>query len=180
MISYAPLQGMVRSLSKSLSPGEFERQVVPALVDLWLDDYAGRWGKGDIVSTRDGLIRAEFLFDIAAERLIGAWALSRGKSHELRDASRMRGAPLGGGKLYHRGHAIPHSMGGGLDINLVPQLGRINIGDFRRLEIRAVDLPGSIYFSHWIYESAKSQKPSFVYQGLLAAGSAADVTRHVN
>jgi hypothetical protein len=36
------------------------------------------------------------------------------------------------GKQYHRGHVVPHTLGGGTDINLVPQLGKINIVRFGR------------------------------------------------
>ena len=74
--------------------------------------------------------------------------------------------------LYHRGHAIPHTLGGPTDINLVPQLGRINVGQFRTLEKRAVATPGSLYFTYWSYartraagRSSASQTPVAVDQG---------------
>jgi hypothetical protein len=75
-----------------------------------------------------------YLFDIGKEPLIAAWGISRGRFGGDRDAPRMKQFPLSAGAKYHRGHAIPHRLGGPLDINLVPQLGAINIGPFRALE----------------------------------------------
>ena len=79
----------------------------------------------------------------------------------------MRGAPLSGGKSYHRGHAIPNQMGGGTDINLVAQKGAINIGPFREIERKAVANPSSLYFTYWIYPPGNSQRPTRVQQGLI-------------
>ncbi len=116
-----------------------------------------------------------YLFDIQLERLIAAWGITQGKNQSPRDASRMQGSPLGAGEGYHRGHAIPHSMGGGLDINLVPQRGALNIGQFRVLENRAVKTSGSFYFTYWEYAIDDSQKPSAVQQGLLCPREEADI-----
>jgi hypothetical protein len=92
----------------------------------------------------------------------------------------MAGHPLSRGPRYHRGHAIPHTLGGGTDINLVAQLGAVNIGPFRPLERRAVATPGSLYFTYWIYGGGGAQTPIAVEQGLLVAGQRADVRRHAN
>ncbi len=184
MISYAPLAALVTGMPANIAPETLASRVVPMLIDLWLDDYGRRWNTDQIVTVTDGLVDAEFLFDVAAGRLIAAWATSRGKSDQVRDKGRMRGAPVGGSRLYHRGHAIPNSLGGGLDINLVPQLGSINIGAFRRLERKAVDQAGSLYFSHWLYnrggDSKGAQRPHQVEQGVLIPGLAPDISRHVN
>lgn len=184
MTSYARLTALVTAMPSATAPEALAGRVVPMLVDLWLDDYAQRWKTDQIVTVTDGPIGAELLFDVALGRLIAAWALSRGKSDQVRDKGRMRGAPVGGNRLYHRGHAIPNSLGGGLDINLVPQLGSINIGAFRRLENKAVDHAGSLYFSHWLYnrggDSKGAQRPYQVEQGVLIPGRAPDIARHVN
>jgi hypothetical protein len=99
----------------------------------------------------------------------------------------MAGHPLSTGPLYHRGHAIPHTLGGPTDINLVPQLGRINIGPFRPLEKKAVATPGSLYFTYWTYvgtprarDGRAGQTPTGVDQGLLIAGQPPQITRHGN
>jgi hypothetical protein len=156
---------------------DFGAQVIPYLVDEWLADYARSESPSDIVETTAGGF--SYLFDIAQERLIAAWGISQGRHGEARDKSRMAGHPLGAGPRYHRGHAIPHTLGGPTDINLVPQLGSVNIGPFRELERRAVANPGSLYFTYWVY-SDLSQKPHGVQQGFLCPGKDPVLKLHVN
>ena len=91
----------------------------------------------------------------------------------------MAGHPLSAGGLYHRGHAIPHTLGGPTDINLVPQLGAINIGPFRALERQAVATPGALYFTYWQY-SGQSQTPIAVDQGLVVPGQMPVIRTHGN
>jgi hypothetical protein len=149
------------------------------LIDAILADYRTTPGKkAEIVETSSS--NFTYLFDIAAERLIAAYGVSRGKHSGKRDSVRMRGSPLGGPKGYHRGHAIPHTLGGPLDINLVPQRGEVNIGKFRTLEIQAVDTPGAFYFTYWKYPPTDSQRPIGVYQGLLIPGKPARISEHPN
>jgi len=84
--------------------------------------------------------------------------------------------------LYHRGHAIPHTLGGATDINLVPQLGAVNVGAFRALERAAVATPGALYFTYWSYRGSRlrtarghdepGQVPTAVEQGLRDAFAA--------
>lgn len=159
-------------------PGLFDDPVIPYLIKVWLDDY-GRIGIAfDIVETEvDGF---NYLFDIAAERLLAAFGVSRGRHGEPRDRSRMAGHPLSAGPLYHRGHAIPHTLGGPTDINLVPQLGAINVGPFRELEKRAVATPGSLYFTYWIYRKSRDQTPIAVDQGLLIPGRPPEIHHYRN
>jgi hypothetical protein len=92
----------------------------------------------------------------------------------------MAGHPLSAGKRYHRGHAIAHTLGGGTDINLVAQLGSVNIGPFRALEREAINTPGALYFTYWIYSAISGPKPTAVEQGLLCAGRPPKLTRHAN
>jgi hypothetical protein len=92
----------------------------------------------------------------------------------------MTGHPLSAGASYHRGHAIPHTLGGPTDINLVPQRGSINVGPFRALERQAVATPGSLYFTYWIYQGPTEQTPRWVEQGLLVPGRPPDIRKHSN
>ena len=92
----------------------------------------------------------------------------------------MSGHPLSAGHRYHRGHAIPHSLGGPTDINLVPQLGRINVGAFRHLEKLAVATPGALYFTYWRYGRSNTQTPRGVDQGLLCPGAVPKIETHLN
>jgi hypothetical protein len=150
------------------------------LIGIWLDEYYRIVDSAhtDVVETRN--TDFSYLFDIFQERLIAAWGISKGKSDELRDKSRMRGYPLSAGNKYHRGHAIPHSLGGGTDINLVAQIASINTGAFRVLEIKAVNTPGALYFTYWEYQNLNTQIPTGVQQGLLSPGQNADLRWFAN
>ena len=177
MLSYTHVSAMV----EKMPAGSKQWQgVTDALVAMWLRDYGAHAATDDIVeTTNEGF---SYLFDIAAERLLAAWGVSNGKNTEPRPASRMAGAPLGGPEGYHRGHAIPHTLGGGTDINLVPQAGWINVGPFRPLERKAVATPGAFYFTYWSYRGATgfAQRPTAVEQGLLQPGLPAEVVPHGN
>lgn len=177
MADYTPLISLVAQMSRRHVRWD---GVIDRLRQLWLAEYTARHGKGDVVVMK--FDRFGYMFDIAAERLVAAWGISGGRHAAPRDKSRMSGHPLSEGPLYHRGHAIAHSLGGGTDINLVAQVGRLNVGAFRSLERLAVENPGSLYFTYWLYEGAhaKSQTPSAVEQGLFAAGFRPDVRRHLN
>ena len=177
MLDYSRLSELARSVS--LSDERPYGAALDALVEMWLDDYNSRTPSLDVVETTYGDFA--YLFDIKHERLIAAWGVSGGKHTGARDKSRMAGHPKGAGERYHRGHAIPHTLGGLTDINLVPQLGRINVGPFRELEKLAVATPGALYFTYWKYgRSTDSQKPEGVDQGLLRPGLPAEVRSHVN
>jgi hypothetical protein len=154
-----------------------DTDVVPDLIAVWLADYDASFPGNEIVeTTTDGF---SYLFDIASGRLLAAWGFSRGRHGGARDKSRMAGHPLSAGPLYHRGHAIPHTLGGPTDINLVPQLGAINIGPFRALEKQAVATPGALYFTYWQYRGA-SQTPVGVDQGLFIPGQPPVIRTHGN
>ena len=174
----AELARIVLSIKPGTSEVAFRGQVVPYLIDRWLDDYSRGTSSKDIVETMHGGF--SYLFDIGLQRLISAWGISKGLHTGLRDASRMAGHPLSAGRHYHRGHAIPHTLGGPTDINLVPQLGKINVGPFRPLEKKAVATPGSMYFTYWIYSRTSGQTPMGVVQGLLIAGQRPLINRHGN
>ena len=178
MPSYPRLAQLVPRLNAPDSERIFTNSVVPYLIDVWLGDYHSLPTGADIVET--SYENFSYLFDIAPGRLIAAWGISRGKHTGARDRSRMAGHPMSAGQRYHRGHAIPHTLGGPLDINLVPQLGSVNIGSFRSLEKRAVASPGSFYFTYWVYPKSASQTPIRVEQGLLIPGRPPEIRTHGN
>jgi hypothetical protein len=174
MRNYATVTAILKGLRPPLTEAVALSSLGPCLVETWLNDYGHATGHYDAVETRDHGF--SYLFDISAKRLIAAWGLSKGKDESPRAiiATRMKGHPLSnsvGGKRYHRGHAVPHTMGGRTDINLVPQLGVINSGPFQELERLAVATPGSLYFTYWFYPDYRTQRPSEVEQGHLIAGS---------
>ena len=180
------LGNLVGKIKPKAGSKAFEREIVPYLVDLWLDEYNNSTATHDIVETKSSNPDSEagtefsYLFDIKYGRLIAAWGVSQGREGAERDHSRMAGHPLSDGAHYHRGHAIPHRLGGPTDINLVPQLGAVNVGAFRRLENKAVKTPGALYFTHWVYDRSDSQRPTRVEQGLLCPGGTVEIETHGN
>jgi hypothetical protein len=178
MLGYPGLDAALRQMTAANAEATFSNEVIPSLVKVWVDDYALTTPGSEIVETSvEGF---SYLFDLKEERLIAAWGISRGRHAGKRDASRMAGHPRSADKRYHRGHAIAHTLGGGTDINLVAQLGSVNIGSFRALEREAVDTPGALYFVYWTYGSSNSQKPIGVQQGLLVPGQPARLREHAN
>jgi hypothetical protein len=165
MTSYVSIYADVELATGANASQMFSTRVIPGLINIWLDECRGT--SDDIVQTTSADF--SYLFDIGRGRLIAAWGVSRGRFGGERDSSRMRQHPLSAGQTYHRGHAIPHRLGGPLDLNLLPQLARINTGPFRELERRAVAAPGAMYFTFWKYRGA-SQTPHAVDQGLLIPG----------
>jgi hypothetical protein len=187
------LSAILGRMTERTSADIFATEVVPYLVDVWLEEYDRSTPSSNIVETSthnpdsvarnaDGTPTRQFsyLFDIENERLIAAWGISHGREAADRDHSRMAGHPLSDGHHYHRGHAIPHRLGGPTDINLVPQLGSVNVGAFRHLENEAVATPGALYFTYWVYGLPSSQRPESVDQGLLRPRSRPDIRRHTN
>ena len=178
MPSYPRLATLITRMDSASTGHDFGGDVIPYLVDVWLDAYTRTTWSTNIVETT--VTEFSYLFDIENERLIAAWGVSQGRNGAPRDRSRMAGHPLGGPRGYHRGHAIAHTLGGPTDINLVPQLGSVNIGPFRALERRAVATPGALYFTYWSYGSSTSQRPSSVEQGFLVRGTQPDIRMHPN
>lgn len=178
MERYARLPQLAAALTTRNVETVLKGSVVPYLIDVWIGDYERSAKDADIVETTSSDF--SYLFDITAGRLIAAWGVSRGRDGSARPNARMKGHPLSAGPLYHRGHAIPHTLGGPTDINLVPQRGSVNVGPFRELERRAVANPGSFYFTHWHYVGPTDQTPVRVDQGLLIPGQRPDIRTHAN
>jgi hypothetical protein len=174
--------GALDKLCQQIPPGDpfgaLASKVAPYLIDVWLDDYALSAPSSDVIQTTTAGF--SYLFDITPGRLLAAWGLSRGKHTAPRDAARMAGAPKGGDEHTHRGHAIPHTLGGPTDINLVPQLGSVNVGPFRALEKEAVATPGALYFTYWRYPKGDTQRATNVDQGLVVLGMTPRVINHPN
>lgn len=177
MASYPLLSAFVTRVQDGAERGAWDKTIA-YLTRIWLSEYQSGSESGDIVLTTSH--NFAYLFDIAEQRLIAAFGVSRGRHSGPRPSARMAGHPLGGGPGYHRGHAIAHTLGGGTDINLVPQFGSVNIGSFRVLEKRAVAKPGSFYFSYWSYPPDGGQRPRGVDQGLLVPGGTATVLKQSN
>src|SRR5580704_7603045 len=155
-------------LVKSCSGPDIISKLPDRLVPLWCDDYYFSNPRADlvVVNLDDSSSAFSYLFDVQAERAIAAYGVPIYSKHR-RDAARMAGHPLSAGANFHRGHLMAHSIGGGTDINLVPQLGKLNIGEFRVLERKVRDLAKQnlqcFYFVRTIYDG-DSQTPRLFEQ----------------
>jgi hypothetical protein len=178
MLQYRRLADAANKGLVDLTSPEAVREVGDYLCDEWFEDYRRAAPRTDLVETSSD--NFSYLFDVKFGRLIAAWGISRGRDAHVRDKSRMARHPLGGDAAYHRGHAIPHRLGGGTDINLVTQKGSVNVGPFRKLENEAIAFPGSLYFTYWMYPTGDSQKPRWSQQGLLKPGGSLQLADHPN
>jgi len=116
---------------------------------------------------------------IPDNRLVAAFGISHGKEGR-RPATRIRGFPRGGlgivfselAQDFDRGHHLAHAAGGGVDINLYPQLASVNRGRdddgkiFRAMEIYAASHAGTLVFSRPLYFGI-SDHPAAIDFGVL-------------
>jgi len=155
------------------------------LVPLWCDDYGATNAAAELVEVsvaEPGGPPFAYLFDLTLQRNVVAWGVPGYVTHK-RDASRMAGHPLGGDSKYHRGHLMSHGTGGGTDINLVPQLGSLNIGAFRRMEKFVRQLAQQhrtcFYFVRTLYDGS-TQMPSQIEQCVIQPSKAVTYAIHGN
>jgi hypothetical protein len=155
-----------------------------SLMPLWCDDYYSSNSGAQLVAVDldDSGTWYTYLFDITLQRTIAAFGVPIFAKHR-RDAARMAGHPNSAGSEFHRGHLMAHSIGGGTDINLVPQLGKLNIGEFRVLERKVRDLAQQnvrcLYFVRPIYGD-KSQTPRMFEQCVIFPSRAISYALHKN
>ncbi|MCL4820263.1 MAG: DNA/RNA non-specific endonuclease [Vicinamibacteria bacterium] len=170
------LAGMVEFLREELPYAWFERyaQMTPHAANVLRTEVAGF---EYLFDTPEELVRAGSLAaaDAVQDRLVGVHGLSRVATDDrAKSKARLDGAERGparfvdGGRdAYDRGHAMAHSFGGGLDINLVPQLASVNRrGLWRQMERYAQQNAGSYVFCACIY-LGMSGHPAFIEYGVL-------------
>lgn len=128
------------------------RRVLPPLLAAEYHAMAGR--PGELLTMTfpapDGSgAFIETMFDLGTEdRVVGVWGLSREEPADTRDKVRMAGFLKGVWSSHYsgddRGHFFAHTMGGGMDINLFPQLASVNRGGlWREMERYATEHPGT-------------------------------------
>jgi hypothetical protein len=127
----------------------------------------GKQGENGSVSTMFDLRPKNSEVD---DRVVAVWGLSKAEPANTRDTGRMAGfLKRAWSDAYpgrDRGHFFAHTMGGGTDINLFPQLASVNRGgEWRRMEQYAADNPGTFCFVRPIYEGT-SWTPSSIEYGI--------------
>ena len=117
--------------------------------------------------------------DVVADRVVAVHGRSQPRPRP-RDGSRMRRFPLGPADLaraglrgsYDRGHFLAHAAGGGLDVNLFPQLADVNRGwsergkAYRAMERTCLTHPGTYAFARPIY-TTRTDHPFLVEFGVV-------------
>lgn len=160
------------SLLRGAGPEDLDELVkflIETLPGLWIDRYH------EMVDHEPYILDVpdrgfNFLFDLTLakydkndpnrpdDRVVAAYGLSKAPESK-RDASRIRGfGPIGRDRgATDKGHLMAHSMGGSLDINVIPQRPEVNRGRsaegrrYRAMERYAAKHPGTLVFSRPIY-----------------------------
>jgi len=178
-------EGTYLQLVSAYKGNDIVGELPDSLVPLWCDDYAASNPLAELVQVDIAEPTGppfSYLFDLTPQRNVVAWGVPAYVTHK-RDATRMSGHPLGGNNRYHRGHLMSHGTGGGTDINLVPQLGSLNIGAFRRLERLVRSLAqqhqASLYFVRTVYGDS-SQMPRQIEQCVIQPSKAVSYAIHNN
>ena len=159
-------RSVIAYLSKVLPPIWASQYTAPG-EELLTVTLGGKEGENGTVSTMFDLRSKRSNID---DRVVAVWGLSKAEPASTRDTGRMAGF-LGGvwSTAYpgrDRGHFFAHTMGGGTDINLFPQISSVNRGgEWRRMERYAVDNPGTFCFIRPIYKGS-SWTPSELEYGI--------------
>lgn len=139
------------------------------LSEAWATTYRDRSPGCELVEVDQGELT--YLFDITAQRVVGVYGRSA-PTTAPRPASRMRGFPLPPSEPDRvRGHLAAHSIGGGTDINLIPQDAALNVsGAWRRLERLAQANPGCFVAVEASYDD-EAQTPAQLTYVVAASGT---------
>ncbi len=128
-------------------------------------EIASRWGAAYERQSGNEIVCVDlgtftYGFDIAAERLV--YVTGTTGAPEVRDRSRQQGSPKSSARDDEKGHVIATSLGGGTDINLIPQARSVNRGkgsQWASIERELAKRPGSAVAIHLVY-SDDSQRPT--------------------
>ncbi len=166
-----PNQAAAFSGNKHAAPSQTARSATTSLDSdpRTCSAIASRWGAAyerqcgnEIVCVDLGTLT--YGFDIAAERLV--YVTGKTGTPGVRDLSRQRGSPRPSEKDDEKGHVIATSLGGGMDINLIPQARSVNRGkgsQWASIERELAKRPGSSVAIHLVYSDASQRPASFEF-----------------
>jgi hypothetical protein len=149
-----------------------QAELAEALLDAFTSRYCEAAGaNGDVVQV--DLDSASYLFDVVNERIVGVVGTSSPTPAATRDTARQAGSPSPnrpGETGRHRGHALAHTIGGGLDMNLFDQAASVNLSRaWREYESYAQENPGTFVAVSMLYTDA-GQRPSGLEYGIVRDG----------
>lgn len=156
-----------KHLAQSSAPPAPEALATPSAGTVASMELAEKWSANYEKQTGNQLFDIKlgactYTFDTAAGRLVCVRGHSTTPAGP-RDAGRQKGHPRAP-KGDHKGHPIAHSMGGGLDINLVNQSAKINLGkQWRDIEKLAAKNPGTAVAVHMLYDDDSDRPAAFEY-----------------
>jgi hypothetical protein len=131
--------------------------------DGWAASYrAATAGDVELVEVDQGQLT--YLFDIAHARVVGVYGRASAPTSDY-PKTRMRGFPLPrSAKHMVRGHLAAHTLGGGTDINLVPQEASLNVSSaWRAFERWAQSRAGAFVAIEVIYADDSQTPAALVY-----------------
>jgi hypothetical protein len=154
-----------------------EESLASRLSDGWSASYLQRTTVAELAEIDQGDLA--YLFDIAGQRVVGVYGRAVPNT-DPRPAARMRGFPLPTSRSdLVRGHLAAHALGGGTDINLIPQSASLNIsGPWRQLERLAQANPGCFVAIEATYDDETQTPAQLTY--LIAANGALTYKRFSN
>lgn len=188
LINYEINYNKILSELSTISIENVIRILWEKLPDVWCEKYS------EMTITETNILQFtdngfEYLFDFQSElvaqdiannkvnedRVVVVFGMSQ-PSSKKRDKNRMKGfvGPSSEvfGNNYDKGHFIGHAFGGGLDVNLFPQLRDINQGlsargkVFKSMETYCSENPGTFCFNRPIYCN-HSWRPCMIEFGIL-------------
>lgn len=132
-------------------------------------EIASQWGAAYERQSRNEIVCVDlgtltYGFDIAAERLV--YVIGTTGAPEVRDRSRQQGSPKPSEKGDEKGHVIATSLGGGMDINLIPQARSVNRGkgsQWASIERELAKRPGSAVAIRLVYSDDSQGPASFEF-----------------
>lgn len=136
-----------------------------SIADAWAEQYRRETTQEtELVEIELGTFT--YLYDVAHERVVGVYGRSA-PTDAPRPSARMRGHPSynrPGEAPTDRGHLAAHTIGGGTDINLVPQTHTLNVSSaWRRFERYLQKHPGTFFLVQVVYADSSQRPSAFVY-----------------
>jgi hypothetical protein len=153
------------------------------LIPLWSEDYLDAYRQAQLVliDLRQSGTVFSYLFDLHLARIVASFGIPI-VAGQSRDHARQRGYPIPG-KGFVKGHLMAHALGGGLDINLIPQLGAMNNSRFKIIENlvhkEALRHHKCLYFVRALYND-NSQIPQLLEQCVLYPSKDLHYQLHLN
>lgn len=144
----------------------------PAISDAWAGQYrAETGGEAELVEVDLGTLT--YLFDVAGQRVVGVYGTSA-PTGAPRPNARMRGHPSynkPGQAQTDRGHLAAHAIGGGTDMNLVPQAHALNVSRGWRDFERHLQRHLGTFFLVQVEYADETQRPSAFVYGAIRDGA---------